>query len=237
MATFLELVNSINQRFNEVTLTAGQFSSALGHYAQTRDAVNAAHNEIYSEQYEWPFLRVKQAETLVPYQTRYNFPSDYKYVDIETFRIRYDAALGNDARRLIPISYDDFIQNFSAQESLPNDSLSGLPTYVFHGASQEWGVSYKPDKAYVVDYEYIKQPAELVNAADVSVVPDAYKYVVLFGAEYYVHMFRDNMESASRAEEKFKKGIKDMRKVLINRNDNVRSTAVPSSGYVRGRYI
>jgi hypothetical protein len=235
--TFLELANAINRRFNEVELGSTNFSGALGHYGQVRDAVNAALNELYAEQYEWPFLRNSDDQTLVAYQTRYDFPADFKYVDIESFRIRYDEALNASGSWLRPISYDEYLQSYSYQETAPDDTNSGIPRFVFQTPDQRWGVTPKPDQAYVVDFEYFSQPAGLSAHDDTMVVPDAYKYVVLHGAEYYTHLFRDNIEAAARAEEKFKKGIKDMRKILINRNDYVRSSAVPHTGYVRGGYI
>jgi hypothetical protein len=235
--TYLELVNAVNRRFNEVELSASNFAGAIGHYGQVKDAVNAALNELYSEQIEWPFLRVQTNQVLTAYQTRYDFPADYKYPDIESFRLRYDDTLGTVAKFLVPISYDHYLQNYSMQESHPDDSFNGIPSYCFYGPNAEWGVVPKPNAAYTIDYEYMSQPADLVAHDDEMVVPDAYKYVVLQGAEHYTHMFRDNMEASDRAAERFKKGIKDMRKVLINRNDDVRSTMRPWTGFTSGAYI
>lgn len=223
---YLSLVNIALRRFNEVELDSSTFATAGGAHAQTKDAVNAALNEIYAEQYDWPFLRVRATQTLVAYQTRYPFPADYKVADIESFRLRYNVTPSTPGHSMRVLSYDDYLQNFSRQENAPNDTLSGIPVFVFQTADLQFGVSPKPDAAYVLDYEYISQPSELEDYDDVPVVPEAFKYVVVLGTEYYCHMFRDNLEVANAVSEKFKKGIKDMRKVLINRNDYVRSTMI-----------
>lgn len=233
-ATFLELTNAILGRFNEVPLTSATFSSAGAAYVAYKESINAALNEIYTEQAEWPFLRIKASQTLVPYQTRYEFPDTYKVADIESFRLRHSTALSATGTHLNVISYDEYLQKFSAQEYTDNDTDIGVPRNVFYGASLEFGITPKPDKAYVVDYEYISQPLPLVLPGDACMIPDAYTYTILSGAEYYAHTFRDNLEAASRSEERFKKGIKDMRKVLINRNDYVRSTMLPHRGHARG---
>lgn len=217
-------------------LDSSTFATAGGAHAQTKDAVNAALNEIYTEQYDWPFLRTRTTQTLVQYQTRYAFPADYKVVDIESFRLRYNATPSVAGHALRVISYDDYLQNFSTQESAPNDTLNGIPRYVFQTADMQFGVSPKPDYAYVLDYEYISQPVELEDYDDVPIVPEQFKYVVTLGTEYYCHMFRDNLEVANAVSEKFKKGIKDMRKVLINRNDYVRSSMIPQVTNIRGFY-
>lgn len=238
MATYnyLSVTNLALRRFNEVELDSTTFATAGGAHAQTKDAVNSALNEIYAEQCDWPFMRERTSQTLTAYQTRYSFPATYKVADIESFRLRYISSLNVDGFPLRVLSYDEYLEKFSAQEYTPNDTLSGIPRYVFQTADLQFGVAPKPDAAYVVDYEYISQPAELELYDDVPAVPESFKYVVALGTEYYCHMFRDNLEVANAVADRFKKGIKDMRKVLINRNDYVRSSMIPQVSNIRGFY-
>ena len=46
---------------------------------------------------------------------------------------------------------------------------------------------------------------------------------------HYAYLFRGNSQDAIIAKEKFEEGIKNMRSLLINRYDYVRSTFIPSS--------
>jgi len=53
-------------------------------------------------------------------------------------------------------------------------------------------------------------------------------HVITDGAMHYAHLFRGNTQDALVSKEKFQEGIKNMRSVLINRYDYVRSTAIGS---------
>lgn len=56
-ATFLELTNRVLNALNEVPLTSSDFSSAIGFYAEAKNAVNQGLFDVYAhEGVEWPFL-------------------------------------------------------------------------------------------------------------------------------------------------------------------------------------
>jgi TRAP-type mannitol/chloroaromatic compound transport system substrate-binding protein len=46
---------------------------------------------------------------------------------------------------------------------------------------------------------------------------------------YYSYLFRGNTQDAIVAKEKFKEGVKNMRTILINRNDSISSTMINKS--------
>jgi len=48
-------------------------------------------------------------------------------------------------------------------------------------------------------------------------------HVITDGAMHYAYLFRGNSQDALIAKEKFEEGIKNMRSLLINRYDYVRS--------------
>ena len=88
------------------------------------------------------------------------------------------------------------------------------------------GFSTRPDKAYTVEYDYFKFQTDLVNAGDTMSVPDAFKTVVLDGTMYHAYMFRDNTQQAVIARQRFDDGIKNMRKLLVNKFTDLRDTRV-----------
>lgn len=232
---FLGLVNDVNRRLNEVELTSSNFATAKGFYSQAKDSVNAAIQDINQQQFEWPFNYVSQEETLTAGQTRYPFPTDARTVDMDTFRIKFDDTLDADTTKLKIISYEDYLERYVDQEYNTDTSLQGPPQYVFRSPSLEFGVVPAPDKAYEIVYEYYTIHVELTNATDVPNIPEIYRHVIVDGAMYHTYMFRSNEQAAMIAKDKFEKGIKNMRTILMNRYEYVRSGMIVRSN--RSSYV
>ncbi len=220
--TFLELVNSVNRRLNEVELTAANFASAIGVYSTHKDAVNYAINRINTQEFEWPFNHETEEQLLVVDQTRYSYPVDCKTVDLDTFRTKKDSALGVQTKKLEVISYEEYLEKGVDQE-YNSDVTGGIPTHVFRTPDRKFGFYPFPDKAYSVVYEYYKLPTNLELYSDVPTIPEHFKYVINEGAMYYAYFFRGDTEAADRCEALFNKGLTSMRSIYINRFEYARS--------------
>lgn len=220
---FLGLVNDINRRLNEVELTEANFSSAIGYYSQAKDAVNSAIRHINYEQFEWPFNHVTQEETVTAGVTRYQFPSDLKTPDMDTFRIKASTTFNNTTSKLRIISYEEYLDKFVDQE-YNTDASMDLPTHVFRSPDSGFGLVPRPKENYEIVYEYYRIPVDLINATDVPSVPEVFRHVINDGAMYYAYMFRSDSEAAQLSLQKFNESIKNMRTIYINRYDYVRST-------------
>jgi len=223
---FLGLVNDVNARLNEVQLTSSNFASAVGFYQQGKDAVNSAIRHINQSQFEWPFNHVEQEDELTAGTTRYGFPTDMKTPDMDTFRIKRDDTLGNDTRKLRILSYEEYLEKFIDQEYNTSAGQRGVPEYVFRAPSNEYGLVPAPDKAYTLVYEYFRFPVDLENATDVPNIPERFRYIIVDGAMYYAYLFRSNSQDAVLMKDKLDEGVKNMRTILINRTEYLRSTAV-----------
>lgn len=226
---FLGLVNDVNRRLNEVELTSSNFASAKGFYSHAKDAVNSAIQDINQTQTEWPFNYQTQDDTLVVGQTRYPYPANTKLVDMDSFRVQFSASLNNTTEKLQLISYEEYLQRYVDQEYNTDTSLRNLPRYVFRAPNLQYGVSPAPDQAYTLTYEYYLNTTDLSAYDDVPVIPEMYRHVIIDGAMYYAYMFRGNTQDAVVAKDKFMQGIKNMRIILINRYDYIRSTAINRS--------
>ena len=97
---FLELVNKINRRLNEVELTSSNFETASGFYAQAKDAVNHSIRDINQQQYNYPFNHVENEDVVSANIMRYFFPEGLKTVAMDTFRIKKDTTLDVETRKL-----------------------------------------------------------------------------------------------------------------------------------------
>ncbi len=235
MATFLELVNEVNRRLNEVELTTSNFASSSGFYAHAKDAVNASIRYINQSEFEWPFNHNLQTLTLTPNQSRYAFPADCKVINFDSFRIREDATIGNATTKLSPITYEDYLDKYVGQE-YNSTSGQGVPVKVVQAPSLEFVLTPEPDKAYELIYEYYNFSPDLVLNTDTAIIPDRFKHVITDGAMHYAYLFRGNTQDALVAKEKFDEGIKHMRSMLINRTRYVRSYMIPQNTGGGSRY-
>lgn len=235
MATFLELVNEVNRRLNEVELTTSNFASSLGFYAHAKDAVNASIRYINQSEFEWPFNHNLQTLTLTANQSRYAFPADCKVINFNSFRIREDATIGNATTKLSSITYEEYLDKYVGQE-YNSTSGQGVPVNVVQAPSLEFILTPEPDKAYELIYEYYNFSADLVLNTDTTIIPDRFKHVITDGAMHYAYLFRGNTQDALVAKEKFDEGIKHMRSMLINRTRYVRSYMIPQNTGGGSRY-
>lgn len=238
--TYLDLVNKLIKRVNEVELTSSNFASATGFYSHAKDAINNALKEIDAYERFWPFNFSQGSQALVAGTMKYAFPNDTKVIDFDSFVIPQNDSLGNQTRRLIPIAYDDYKQNLVQHEYYTSTSQRDIPRYVVKSPDNYFIVVPNPDKAYTVKFDYFTKVTQLSAYDDVPTIPEEWEQVIINGAMAEVSMFRENPENAQLYSEKFLKGLRDMRIEEINQNLYVRSSANFNrpSGYVRyGGYL
>ena len=224
--TYITLGNDALKRLNEVQITTADFLTAIGFHAQVKDAVNVAIHEISQEQFEFPFNHNTATVVTATGTDQYALESDLKTADYGSFRIRKSTADNIEARRLREINFDTFIQRFYERDANANSGDFDTPRYIYRTLDNKVGFSPRPDKAYTVEYDYFKFQTDLVNPGDTMSVPDAFKTVVLDGTMYHAYMFRDNTQQAVIARQRFDDGIKNMRKLLVNKFTDLRDTRV-----------
>ena len=223
---YLALVNEVQRRLNEVELTSSTFANARGSHAQSKDAINASVRHINQEEFEWPWNHVEQSEVLSAGVVRYSFPYDAKTVDFDSFRIKRDAALKVDSRKLKILSYEEYLDKYVDYEYNSSEDVRTTPRFVVRAPSREFLIVPSPDKDYEIAYEYYTSTYDLQNATDVPTIPEQYRHVIVDGAMYYAYMFRGNEQAANLSMNKFTDGIKYMRSLNINRTDYIRDTRV-----------
>ena len=229
MATYVSLVNELLRRMNEVTLdTAGDgFDTVRNVQALAKDAINSSVRLILQDGQEWPFLKNTYTQTLTPATRQYDFPSDYSSVDWDTFYIKQLASQNNGPRRLKPISYEDYIQNYRTSDDTGDlDNGDDAPIVVYQTFEEKFGVTPVPNASYEVEYVYWAFPAELTLYDDVCAIPDRFKHVIIDGAMMFMMRFRSNEQSAAMHQNNFESGIKAMRRILMDDPIAIRSTVI-----------
>lgn len=222
---FLSLTNDVAKRLNETELTSTNFAAASGFYAAIKEAVNSAIRHVNQSHFGWPFNHNVYEQTLTAGITRYPIPTQAKYVDFDTYRVRRNTTLGvGRAEHLTQLSYDEYVDRYIDQEDETDVTKGAAPQLVFRTQNAEFGVVPMPDKAYQVDFEYFMDPVDLILNTDVPTIPERFRHVIIDGAMYYAYMFRDNIEMASVSQRKFDEGIKQMRTVTVNENVYMRAS-------------
>lgn len=226
---YLGLVNEVNRRLNEVELTSSNFATASGFYNTAKDAVNASLRHINHEESNWPWNHVLEEETLTAGVTRYDYPTDAKLIDMNSFRIKKDTALNVSTTKLKAMDYQEYLDNYVDYEYNSGSDMKTLPRHVIRAPSQEFIILPTPDKAYELVYEYYRNPVSLELYDDVPSVPLEFKHIIVDGAMFYAYQFRADTQASQIAQGKFEQGIKYMRSLYINRYDYVRSTVLTRS--------
>ncbi len=114
--SFLTYTNDALAKLNEVQLTSTDFSDARGIQIQVKNAVNQAVRYINQREFGWPFNAAEASKTLTAGVVKYALPSNTKYVDYGTFRIRKSETFGNAARHLAYLDYKEYLDLHIKQE-------------------------------------------------------------------------------------------------------------------------
>lgn len=223
---FLGLVNEVNRRLNEVELSSSNFATASGFYNTAKDAVNASLRHINHEESNWPWNHVLEEEILTAGTTRYDYPTDAKLIDMNSFRIKKDDTLSVGTTKLKSMDYQEYLDKYIDYEYNSSSDMQSLPRHVIRAPSQEFLIVPTPDQDYELVYEYYRNPVSLELYDDVPSVPLEFKHIIVDGAMFYAYQFRADTQASQIAQGKFESGIKYMRSLYINRYDYVRSTVL-----------
>ena len=232
---YLGLVNDVLGRFNETPLTSTTLASATGVYSVVKEGVNSAIRTINQQEFNWPFNYIEEEETLTAGAMRYPYPTNAKSVDFNTFRIKRNATFGNTTTHLSQMDYEEYLSRHIDDEYNSTDTgIRAVPRRVIRTPNLEFIVYPSPKEAYELVYEYYALPVDLILYSDVPSVPNAFRHIITEGASVYMYNFQSDTESQDRASSKFTNQIQDMRKVYINRYEDVRDTRVGHSPTATG---
>ena len=225
--TYLDITNEVIARFNEVPLTSSNFTAARGFQIQCKNAVNDAIDYINTSEFSWPFNHATQTDTLTAGTTRYSIPTVAKHVDYSTFRLVKDTSLGISGGNLSNVDYKDYLNNFISQED--QTDVGAVPRNVFRTPDNNYGLYPYPDKAYTLRYEYYSYTSAMTDATTVPAIPEQYRSVIVDGATAYGYQYRGESQQFQLNFQRFEAGIKNMKSLLANRTNYVRSTMITRS--------
>ena len=85
--TYLTLTNRVLRELNETELTSSTFSSSRGIQTAVKDFINKGIHDVYNEASEVPLLYSRTTQNLISGDSEYNFPTDFRKVDRDSFTI------------------------------------------------------------------------------------------------------------------------------------------------------
>jgi hypothetical protein len=107
-----------------------------------------------------------------------------------------------------------------------------VPTHIVRTPDNNYLLYPYPNKSYSIKFDYYTFPTDLAAHGDTTTVPDRFAAVIADGATAFVYQYRGELQQYGINFERFEQGIKNMQSLLVNRFEYIRSTYIPSTGYV-----
>ena len=234
--TYLNLVNATANHLGETELDNSNFANSYGTHNMMKRAVNYAIQDINRMEYTWPFQYVQSTITSVKDQAIYDPPADVKIIDWDTFYLTYNQSESIYPQPLTYISHEEWHARYRANDRYEaeeqDDDVERYPYRVFPNPDNKIGLSPIPNSTnHAIKFHYFKNEPVLSSYNDETNIPEQYENVIVMGALYYVYKFRDNAELAQETLQSFRRGVHEMRGLLINRFNHVRDTRTFNRNY------
>ena len=107
-----------------------------------------------------------------------------------------------------------------------------VPTHVVRTPDNNYLLFPYPHKSFSIKYDFFTFPTDMSAHGDTTTIPDRFAAIIVDGATAFVYQYRGELQQYGINFERFEQGIKHMQSLLVNRFDYIRSTYIPSTGYV-----
>jgi hypothetical protein len=239
--TFMTAVNELLQESNEVPLTSGDFSSAVGIQASAKSYINRAYLEICGKEVRWPFLSASSSNTNEPYsgnvkletvvgQRWYlakvgsiSMTTDYSKIDWDSLYVTTEGVAGAttpyEHENLKWTDYDQWTYHLreSENEDASEAQDYGKPKRVIQSPDTRYiGLSPIPDKVYNMYFTAWVRPTKLALFSDELLIPDEYIPVLQNGANYYLLKWKKDFDEANLTKRDYDQGLRQMYRALLS---------------------
>jgi hypothetical protein len=141
--TYLVLSNRILRELNEVELTSSTFSSSRGIQTAVKDFINKSIHDIYNEGAELPLLHTTTTQALTTGDGEYDFPSDMRRVDFESFFLKPTELITNG-------EFTSNITSWTTGDGSPSYTSSGNGRLNLNDAAAYQSISTVKNKTYKI---------------------------------------------------------------------------------------
>ena len=141
--TYLILSNRILRELNEVEMTSSNFSSSRGIQTAVKDFINKSIHDIYNEGAEIPLLHTTTTQALQVGDGEYDFPSDMRRVDFESFFLKPTELITNG-------EFTSNITSWTTGDGSPAYTSSGNGRLNLNSAAAYQSISTVVNKTYKI---------------------------------------------------------------------------------------
>ena len=141
--TYLVLSNRILRELNEVEMTSTTFSSSRGIQTAVKDFINKSIHDIYNEGAELPLLHTTTTQALTTGDGEYDFPSDMRRVDFESFFLKPTELITNG-------EFASNITSWTTGDGSPSHTSSGNGRLNLNDAAAYQSISTVKNKTYKI---------------------------------------------------------------------------------------
>ena len=146
--TYLVLSNRILRELNEVEMTSTTFSSSRGIQTAVKDFINKSIHDIYNEGAELPLLHTTTTQALTTGDGEYDFPSDMRRVDFESFFLKPTELITNG-------EFASNITSWTTGDGSPSHTSSGNGRLNLNDAAAYQSISTVKNKTYKIQVRVI----------------------------------------------------------------------------------
>ncbi len=141
--TYLILSNRVLRELNEVEMTSSNFSSSRGIQTAVKDLLNKSIHDIYNEGAELPLLHTTKTQALTTGDGEYDFPSDMRRVDFESFFLKPTELITNG-------EFTSNITSWTTGDGSPSYTSSGNGRLNLNDAAAYQSISTVKNKTYKI---------------------------------------------------------------------------------------
>jgi hypothetical protein len=214
--TYLQLTNRVLQALNEVPLTSSNFDNTSDGFAnEVKESINQAIFDIYTEEdIKWPFAWSETTFNTVIGTRDYTPLAGVSTINWSSFIILGDGDTIS-SLKLPQVDWQVYKDKYLSKD-LDLDTIDySKPQFVVRKPNNYILISPTPDQVYTISYEYYSIPSALTVATSTTTIPDEYTQLIVDKALHYAYMFRDNMELASMAQQRYETNVNKVRRILI----------------------
>ena len=145
-------------------------------------------------------------------------------VHIGSEQVTYTGILGNDITGCTRGANSTTAATHSSGVAVTQFSEGGIPRNIVRTPDNNYLLYPYPDKAYTLIFDYFTFPSNLSAHSDTTTIPERFSPVIVDGATAYVYQYRGELQQYQLNFARFEEGIKNMRSLLINKYEYIRST-------------
>lgn len=126
------------------------------------------------------------------------------------------------SRKLQLLDYEGYLNTFLERDLNATENGYGVPDAIVRTNHNKTFVTPLANRRYYIYYDYFAAPTKMLIDSSTNLIPDQFEQVIVDKALHYSYMFRDNLEQAKLAMERYMLGIQRMRRNLIPQSEYMR---------------